>query len=68
MKESRNFNEIFRIDVVYNNIKSRKNPALHPFFVKTHFWKNSGGSNCPPGLFSVKKILHKATELRQTEK
>ena len=28
----RNFNDIFREDVTYDNIKSHKKPGLHPFY------------------------------------
>ena len=33
----RNFNEVFRKDVTCNNIKSYKNPGLHPPLENT-FW------------------------------
>ena len=43
----RNFNEIFRKEVPYNNIKSHKNPGFYPFFrwyifqkTKVGWWSN----------------------------
>ena len=32
MNDFRNFNEIFRKDVTYDNIKSYKKPESHPLF------------------------------------
>ena len=38
----RNFNEIFRKDVTYDNVKSHKKPGFHPLF-KKDFLKNCRG-------------------------
>ena len=32
LSDLRNFNEIFRKDVTYDNIKSHKKPGFHPLF------------------------------------
>ena len=32
LNDLRNFNEIFRKDVTYDNIKSHKKPVFHPLF------------------------------------
>ena len=37
----RNFNEIFRKDVTYHNIKSPKKPGLHSIFEKHIFGKTT---------------------------
>ena len=42
----RNFNEVFRKDVTYNNIKSYKNPGLHPPLENT-FWAKPNWSLKP---------------------
>ena len=43
LNELRNFNEIFRKDVTYDNIKSHKKPAFHPLFRGYIFRKTTGG-------------------------
>ena len=54
MNDLRNFNETFRKDVTYENIKSQKKTGLQPLW-KLHFWKNdSGGSNWPPAFLGLK--------------
>ena len=50
LNELRNFNEIFKEDVTYNNIKSHKKPGLHPFSEKHIFGKITGGDKCKKGL------------------
>ena len=37
------FNEIFRKDVTYDNIKSHKKTVVHPFSTKLFFGKTTGG-------------------------
>ena len=41
----RNFNEIFRKHVAYNNIKRHKRVGSHPVFRKKEFENKRGGSN-----------------------
>ena len=55
LNDMRNFNEIFRKDVAYDNIESRKKKQhLILFLENTFFEKPQGGSFCPPSsLFSV---------------
>ena len=50
MNELRNFNEIFRKDVTYDNIKSHEKPGVHPFSEK-HFWKDYRGLKLTPQPF-----------------
>ena len=38
-----NFNEIFRKDVTYDNIKIHKKPGFHLLFRNAFFEKHSGG-------------------------
>ena len=47
----RNFNEIFRREMTYDNINSHKKPTVSPSLWKIHFWKNhrgGGGQIYPP--------------------
>ena len=39
----RNFNEIFRKDVTYDNVKSHKKPGLHPVSRRYIFGKATRG-------------------------
>ena len=39
----KNFNEIFRKDVTYNNIKSHKKSGLHPLSKRYIFGNTTGG-------------------------
>ena len=48
LNDLRNFNEIFRKDMPYDNIKSRKKPESHPLFRRYIFRKTTGWSNWPP--------------------
>ena len=43
MNDLRNFNEIFRKDVTYDNIKSHKKPGFHPLFRRYIFRKSTKG-------------------------
>ena len=54
----RNFNEIFRKDVTYDNIKSHKKPGLHPLSEKCIFGKTTGwgGQIDPPLLHSLYRV------------
>ena len=47
LNDLRNFNEIFRKDVTYDNIKSHKKPGLHPVPEKHIFGKITGGGGVP---------------------
>ena len=57
----RHFNENFRKDVTYDNIKSHAKPGLHPLSRRCIFAKTTGGGggegahNDPSSLLSVKK-------------
>ena len=42
------FNEIFRKDVSYDNIKRHKKTRFHPFIRRYIFRETTGGSNWPP--------------------
>ena len=55
MNELRNFNEIFRKDVTYDNIKSHKKAGLHPLFTFLEKLQGRGGVKLPPSLLKVKK-------------
>ena len=54
----RNFNEIFRKNVNYDNIKSHKKSEFHPLFRRYIFGKTTGGVKLTPtpSLFRVEKI------------
>ena len=39
----RNFNEIFRKDAAFDNIKSQRKPGLHPLSRRYIFGKTTGG-------------------------
>ena len=43
MDELRNFNEIFREDVTYHNIKNHKKPGLYPLSKRCIFGKPQKG-------------------------
>ena len=61
-KELRNFNNIFRKYVAYDNIKSHKKPEFQPLFRRSIFEKTTGGVGGgggqieidPPSPFRVK--------------
>ena len=42
LNDLRNFNEILRKDLTYDNIKSHKKPGFHPFFRGYIFRKTKG--------------------------
>ena len=44
LKDLGNFNEIFRKDMIYDNIKSYKEPRFYPLFRRYTFRKTTGGS------------------------
>ena len=43
LSDLRNFNEIFRKDVTYDNIKSHKKPGFHPLFSRYIYRKTTRG-------------------------
>ena len=46
-----NFNEIFRTDVAYDNIKSHKKPGIHYLFGRYIFKETTGGVKLSPQPF-----------------
>ena len=57
----RNFKEIFRKDVTYDNIKSHKKPGLNPLSRSYIFGKTTGGiklTTLHPPLLSDKYLVH----------
>ena len=57
LNNTSNFNEIFRKDVTYDNVKSHKKTSASPSLWKMHFSKTTnGGSNLSPIVFRVKAI------------
>ena len=53
-----NFNEVFREDVTYDNIKSRKKPGSHPLFRRNIFRKTTGRVELTtPAVSGLKKSL-----------
>ena len=55
LNDLRNFNEIFRKDVTYDNIKSHKKPVLHPLS-RRFFLENYRGVKLPPPLHPPKGL------------
>ena len=51
-----NFNEIFRTDVAYDNIKSHKKTGIHYRFSRYILKKPTGGVKLSPSLFRIKNI------------
>ena len=52
------FNEIFRKDVTYGNIKSHKKPGFHPLFRRYIFRKSTGRGfklTLPPVVLGLRK-------------
>ena len=58
LNNSRNFNETFRKNVTYDNIKSHKKSEFHPLFRRYIFEKTTGCVKLThtPSLFVVEKI------------
>ena len=52
VNDFRHFNEIFRKDVTYDNIKIHKKPESHPLFRRLFFEKTTGMGG-PPSHFRV---------------
>ena len=59
LNDLRNFNEIFRKDVTYDNIKSHKKPGFYPLFRRYIFQKTTGkeGQIDPPAVLELKLSL-----------
>ena len=54
LNDLRNLNEILRKDVTYDNIKSYKNPGIHPLFRRYSFGKTARGwGKINPSRFRV---------------
>ena len=51
LKDLWNFNEIFRNDVAYDNIKNHKNPGIHYLFSRCFFKKTTAGVKLSPQPF-----------------
>ena len=49
-----NFNDIFRNDVAYDNIKSHKNQEFTISLADTFKKKPQEGSNCPPAFLGLR--------------
>ena len=49
-----NFNEIFRTDVAYDNIKSHKKQESTIVLADTSLKKPQEGSNCPPAFLGLR--------------
>ena len=52
----RNFSEIFRKDVTYDNIKSHEKPGLQPLSRRYIFEKNTGGGGEGVKVENVRKL------------
>ena len=51
-----NFNEIFRKDVAYDNIKSHKKPGIHYLLSRYFLKKNEGEVKLSPNFSRIKNI------------
>ena len=54
LNDLRNFNEVFRKDVTYDNIKSYKKTGFHSLFKRYDFRKTTGLTPPPPSRFKVR--------------
>ena len=55
MNDLSNFNEIFREDMTYDNIKSNKKPVFHPLIRRYIFQKTTGELKLtPPAVLGLK--------------
>ena len=57
--------EIFRKDVTYDNIKSRKKTGFHPLFKGYIFGKTTGGVNLTPSSSSFLRLSSVHTYTRK---
>ena len=56
----RNFNEIFRKNVAYDDIESQKKPWFHPLFRRYIFRKTTGEAKLtPPAVLGLKHVKNK---------
>ena len=58
----RNFNEIFREDVPYDNIKSHKKTGFQPLFRRYIFRKTTGGVNWTPATPGILGLIKQANQ------
>ena len=49
------FNEIFKEDMTYNNIKTSQKNRASPFLPKSNFWKNQRRGRCATSVHSKNK-------------
>ena len=63
----RNFNETFRKDVSYDNIKSHKETELYSPFRKYSFGKTTWGSNLPSNISKLIVSFEKKNVKFRTE-
>ena len=65
LNDLRNLNEILRKDVTYDNIKSYKNPGIHPLFRRYSFGKPQGGGvKLTPAVLGLAKSKLTAIKIR----
>ena len=56
LNDLRDFNEIFRKDVPYDNFKSHKKTGFHPLFRIYNFQKTTGGGQIdPPAVLGLRE-------------
>ena len=53
LNDLKNFNEVFRKDVTYDNTKIHKKPAFHPLFRRHIFRKTTGGGQVSKFMFKL---------------
>ena len=56
LNDLRKFNEIFRKDVFWDNIKSHKKPGFHPYLEDTSFEEPQVGSNYTQGILGLMNL------------
>ena len=70
MKNLTNFNEIFRKDVTYDNIKSQRKPGFYPLFRRYIFRKatDRGEIAPPPAVFGLSTAKFRSFVKNNSEK
>ena len=66
LNDTMNFNEIFRKNVTYDNIKSHQKSGLHPLSRKYNFGRTIEGVKYTPGIFRVKTVFPLELKLHWT--